>query len=174
MIIPIRELGDPVLRQPARDVTSFDAALRKLGDDMAETMFAADGVGLAGPQIGISSRVFVYALPDDEEVRLVANPELSQMEGSITSDEGCLSIPGPFYPTVRAERLTLTGTDVEGKPISVEAEGLLARIFQHETDHLNGKLYIDHLDEEGRKAVIAELRNIQIGLVEPRKKSRSG
>jgi peptide deformylase len=174
MIIPIRELGDPVLRQPARDVTSFDPALRKLGDDMAETMFAADGVGLAGPQVGISSRVFVYALPEEEEVHLVANPELSEMEGSLTSDEGCLSIPGPFYPTARAERLTLSGYDVEGNPIRVEAEGLLARIFQHETDHLNGKLYIDRLDDEGRKAVIAELRNIQMGLAEPRKKSRSG
>jgi peptide deformylase len=174
MIIPIRELGDPVLRQPAREVTEFDPTLRKLADDMAETMFVAEGVGLAGPQVGVSLRVFVYALPEEEEVRLVANPQLSDLEGVITSDEGCLSIPGPFYPTSRAERVTLWGLDLEGKEVRVEAEGLLARIFQHETDHLNGTLYIDRLDEEGRKSVIAELRNIQMGLTEPRKKSRSG
>src|SRR5262245_13950799 len=115
MIIPIRELGDPVLRQPAREVTEFDPMLRKLADDMAETMFAADGVGLAGPQVGVSLRVFVYSLPEDEEVRLVANPRLSDLEGLVTTDEGCLSIPGPFYPTVRAERVTVSGFDLEGK-----------------------------------------------------------
>ena len=173
MIIPIRELGDAVLRRAAHEVTSFDPALRKLADDMTETMFAADGVGLAGPQVGVSSRLFVYAMPEEEEARLVANPQLVLGEESITSDEGCLSIPGPFYPTARAEEVTLTGFDIDGNPIRVEAAGLLARIFQHETDHLNGTLYIDKLDEEGRKAVIAELRNIQMGITEPRKKSRS-
>jgi peptide deformylase len=173
VIIPIRELGDPVLRRKARDVTSFAPELRKLADDMAETMFAADGVGLAGPQVGVSSRLFVYALPDEDEVRLIANPDLELLDGSVISDEGCLSIPGPFYPTARAERVVLRGQDLDGREIQIEAEGLLARIFQHETDHLDGKLYIDRLDEEGRKTVIAELRNIQMGLAEPRKKTRS-
>jgi peptide deformylase len=169
VIIPIRTLGDPVLKTPAKPVKSFDDALRKLAQDMIESMYDAEGVGLAGPQVGLSLRVFVF---DDGETgpRFMANPELSDVEGEATIDEGCLSIPGPYYPTLRFEKIRCRGLDLVGEPYEVEAEGLLARIFQHETDHLDGTLYIDRLDDEGRRAVLAELRQIELGLVEPRKK----
>jgi peptide deformylase len=94
------------------------------------------------------------------------------MEDELTSDEGCLSIPGPFYPTTRAERVRIRGVDERGRPVEVEADGLLSRIFQHETDHLHGTLYIDRLDDVGRRAVMAELRQIEMGLAEPRKRRR--
>ncbi|MBI3648173.1 MAG: peptide deformylase [Actinobacteria bacterium] len=167
--MPIRILGDPVLKTPAKPVESFDRSLGKLAGDMVETMYEAEGVGLAGPQVGLSLRVFVF---DDGETgpMFMANPELSDGEGELTIDEGCLSIPGPYHPTSRFERVRCRGKDANGRTYEVEAEGLLARIFQHETDHLDGMLYIDRLDEEGRRAVLAELRQIELGLVEPRKR----
>jgi peptide deformylase len=169
VILPIRTLGDPVLKTPAKPVTSFDDALRKLAQDMIESMYAAEGVGLAGPQVGLSIRAFVF---DDGETgpRFMANPELSDAEGEVTIDEGCLSIPGPYYPTLRFEKIRCRGRDLAGEPHEVVADGLLARILQHETDHLDGTLYIDRLDDEGRRAVLAELRQIELGLVEPRKR----
>jgi peptide deformylase len=169
VIIPIRTLGDPVLKTPAKPVKSFDDALRKLAQDMIESMYDAEGVGLAGPQVGLSIRVFVF---DDGETGpgFMANPELFDAEGEITIDEGCLSIPGPYYPVLRFEKIRCRGQDLAGEPYEMASEGLLARIFQHETDHLEGTLYIDHLDDEGRRTVLAELRQIELGLIEPRKK----
>jgi peptide deformylase len=171
MIIPIRTLGDPVLKAPTKPIDIFDRALRQLADDMFETMYDAPGVGLAGPQIGISSAVFVF---DDGETgpMFMANPELSDLEGDVVIEEGCLSIPGPFHPTHRAAAVTCRGLDIHGKPLELRGDGLLARIFQHETDHLLGTLFIDRLDEEGRRAVLAELRRIELGLAEPRKRDR--
>jgi peptide deformylase len=165
--MPIRTLGDPVLREPAKPVERFDRALRRLMDDMVATMYEANGVGLAGPQVGLSSRLFTY---DDGETgpSFLANPELILLDGELMRDEGCLSIPGPFSPLGRAAAVRISGLDVDGRPVEVEAEGLLARIFQHETDHLDGTLYIDRLDEEGRRAVLGELRRIEMGLAEPR------
>jgi len=172
MLLPIRILGDPVLREPAKPVESFDRALRQLAKDMIETMYEAPGVGLAAPQVGISLQLFVF---DDGEhgPRFVANPELLDAEGEVTQEEGCLSIPGPYHPTTRAQRVRCRGLDAHGKPLDLVADGLLARIFQHETDHLRGKLYIDRLDDDGRKAVLAELRRIELGLVEPRGRRRT-
>jgi peptide deformylase len=172
VIMRIRTLGDPVLKTPAKPVETFDRALRKLAEDMLESMYEAQGVGLAGPQIGVSSRLFVF---DDGETgpMFVANPELSNAEGEIVVDEGCLSIPGPYHPTARAERIRCRGQDLLGRPLELDGEGLLGRIFQHETDHLDGVLFIDRLDDEGRRAVLAELRQIELGLVEPRKKPRA-
>lgn len=171
MILPIRTLGDPVLKTPAKRVERFDRSLQALCDDMLETMYEAEGVGLAGPQVGISLSLFVF---DDGETgpRSIANPDLLDAQGEIVTDEGCLSIPGPFYPTTRAASVRCRGRDVKGEMIEFKAEGLLARIFQHEADHLRGMLYIDRLDDEGRKAVLAELRGIELGLSEPRKKRR--
>jgi peptide deformylase len=171
--LPIRTLGDPVLRQPSKPVERFDRALRRLVEEMTETMYAANGVGLAAPQVGVSARVFTY---DDGETgpSILANPELTLLDGEVLHDEGCLSIPGPYHPTARTARVRVTGQDVRGRPIEVEAEGLLARIFQHETDHLNGVLYIDRLDDDGRRAVMAELRRIEMGLAEPRTRGRDG
>jgi peptide deformylase len=160
--MPIRTLGDPVLREPTRPVDEFDDALRRLAADMTETMHAAPGVGLAANQVGLSMACFVY---DDREghAGFIANPELSELEGEEEIDEGCLSIPGPYHPTTRALRVRLGGQDLEGRPLDLRAEGLLARIFQHETDHLGGKLYIDRLDDEGRRDVMRQLREIELG-----------
>jgi peptide deformylase len=173
VILPIRILGDPVLRQPAKPVTEFDRRLRALRDDMIATMYDAPGVGLAGPQVGVSLRLFVF---DDGETGplFVANPELVDMQGELLEEEGCLSIPGPYHETPRAARVTCRGQDIEGAPFEMTGEGLLARIFQHETDHLDGMLYIDRLDEEGRRAVMAELRRIELGLAEPPSRSSEG
>jgi peptide deformylase len=156
-IIPIRTLGDPVLRQPGRPFERFDDGLFRLVEDMFETMYDAPGVGLASQQVGVASRFFVY---DDGEGHrgFVSNPVLSDLEGEETRDEGCLSIPGPFYPTTRAMRVRVRGQDVDGSPIELSAEGLLARIVQHETDHTNGMLYIDRLDDVGRRDVMRQLR----------------
>ena len=164
--MPIRTLGDPVLREPARSVTAFDRALRTLRDDMVETMYDAPGVGLAGPQVGISLRVFVF---DDGESGplFMANPVLSDGEGELLEEEGCLSIPGPYHETKRYARITCSGQDVDGAPLQLTGEGLLARIFQHETDHLEGTLFIDRLDDDGRRSVLAELRRIELGLEDP-------
>lgn len=160
-ILPIRTLGDPVLREKARDVERFDRSLRRLVDDMFETMYAAPGVGLAAPQVGIASRFFVYD-DGDGHTGFVADPELADADGQEIRDEGCLSIPGPFYPTTRASRVTLRGCDLRGRALEIRTEGLLARIFQHETDHTNGGLYIDRLDEEGRREVMRELREHEL------------
>jgi peptide deformylase len=160
-IMPIRTLGDPVLKQTCRVVEAFDDRLRRLADDMLETMYDAPGVGLAANQVGLSLACFVY---DDREghTGFVANPVLSDLEGEEVREEGCLSIPGPFHETARALRVRLRGIDLDGDPIDVRAEGLLARIFQHETDHLNGMLYIDRLDDAGRRDVMRQLRELEL------------
>jgi peptide deformylase len=161
-LLPIRTLGDPVLRERARDVEAFDPSLARLVQDMFETMYEAPGVGLAAPQIGLALRLFVY--DDGEEARgAVANPALSDPRGEVTIDEGCLSVPGIYHPTARAETVCLIGQDIHGEPIAVEAEGLLARIFQHETDHLSGTLYLDRLPDEDRRRAMAELRARELG-----------
>jgi peptide deformylase len=169
--MPIRILGDPVLREPAKPVTTFDRTLRTLRDDMLETMYDAPGVGLAGPQVGISLRVFTF---DDGQTgpSFLANPVLSGGEGELLEEEGCLSIPGPYHETKRYARITCSGQDMDGAPLELTGEGLLARIFQHETDHLDGMLFIDRLDDEGRRSVLAELRRIELGLEDPPSKRR--
>ena len=157
----IRTLGDPVLRERALPIERFDDALRTLAGDMIETMHAAPGVGLAANQVGLRLACFVY---DDREGHegFVANPELSEHDGEDTMDEGCLSIPGPYHPTSRALRVRLVGKDLHGRSIDIAAEGLLARIFQHETDHLNGMLFVDRLDDDGRRDVMRQLRELEV------------
>jgi peptide deformylase len=171
MIVPIRTLGDPVLREHAKPVSDFDRKLRRLSDDMLETMYAAPGVGLAGPQVGITLRLFVF---DDGQTgpTFIANPVLLDPSGTVVEEEGCLSIPGPYHPTPRSERIRCRGQDVKGQDLEMDGEGLLARIFQHETDHLDGMLYIDRLDETGRREVLADLRRFELGLQEPRARRR--
>jgi peptide deformylase len=160
-LMPIKTLGEPVLRERARPVERFDRSLGRIVADMFETMYAAPGVGLAAPQVGVSMRFFVY---DDGDGRtgFVANPELSGPAHPELADEGCLSIPGPFHPTERAMELRLRGRDLDGSELDIRAEGLLARIFQHETDHLDGVLYIDRLDDAGRREVMRQLREIEL------------
>ncbi|WP_210481094.1 peptide deformylase [Naasia sp. SYSU D00948] len=154
-ILPIRITGDPVLHEPAEPVTRFDDELRTLVADMYDTMFAAPGVGLAAPQVGVPLRLFVYNYPDEQgnERRGVAiNPELwispppTGEADEDTESEGCLSVPGERFPLRRADRALLRAVDLDEKPFEIEASGWFARIFQHEFDHLNGVLYVDRLE----------------------------
>jgi peptide deformylase len=160
-VLQIRTLGDPALRRECAPVQRFDGWLRRTVDDMFETMYAAPGVGLAANQVGIGMRFFVYD-DGDGHGGFIANPELSELEGTDGIEEGCLSIPGPFYPTPRALRVRLRGQDLGGEPLELRAESLLARIFQHESDHLDGGLYIDRLDDEGRRDVMRQLRELEL------------
>lgn len=148
--------GSPVLHTPALPVTVFDDDLFTLIDDMFETMYAAPGVGLAAPQVGVNKRMFVYSYLDEQDVEhtgVVINPELfitpttTEPLDLEAEAEGCLSVPGERFPLRRAERAVLTGVDQHQQPVRVEAEDWFARIFQHEFDHLNGVLYVDRLTD---------------------------
>jgi peptide deformylase len=138
---------DPVLRERAKEVTKFNANLHKLLRDMAETMYDARGVGLAAPQIGILKRVIVVDVGDEHGLIEMVNPEIVEREGEQIGPEGCLSIPGINGIVRRAQRVVVKGQDRDGNPFTVEAEGYLARAFQHEVDHLNGVLFTDIADE---------------------------
>lgn len=160
-VLPIRITGDPVLHTPAAPVTEFDDELRTLVDDMFETMDAAPGVGLAGPQVGVPLRLFVFGWTDDEDVlhRGVAiNPVLWISPASVEEldedeeAEGCLSFPGERFPLRRAQSALLRAVDLDGEPFELRADGWLARIFQHEFDHLDGVLYVDRLTHPYGKA----------------------
>lgn len=149
----IYTLGEPVLRRPAKKVSQFNKALQELVDDMVETMHSADGVGLAAPQIGISQRIIVVQLPEEYEHPLagrlfaLVNPEIvERSEEEEVENEGCLSIPNIIGPVRRSLRVTVKGKDARGRPTRVEAEGFLARAFQHEIDHLDGILFIDRVE----------------------------
>lgn len=145
-VLPIRTLPDPVLRQKAKRVRTIDGSIKKLIADMLETLHADPGrVGLAAPQIGVSLRVIVIGIPDEEDIILV-NPEIVRRQGERLVGEGCLSVPRYMGQITRAETVTAKGRDASGKEIRVKAEGLLAQALEHEIDHLNGTLYIDHLE----------------------------
>ncbi len=155
-IRPIRLFGDPVLRTPADPVTTFDAELRKLVKDLSDTMMDAPGVGLAAPQIGVGLRVFTYFV--DDVLGHVINPTLTLTGEVEIDDEGCLSFPGLAYPTSRSFGAVARGFDMHGEPITIEGTGTLARCVQHETDHLDGVLFIDRLDAAQRKLAMKEIR----------------
>lgn len=145
-IMPIRTLPDQVLRQKAKRVRTIDSSIKKLVADMRETLHADPGrVGLAAPQIGVSLQVVVIGLPDEEDIILI-NPEIVRRKGERLVSEGCLSVPGYIGQINRAESVTAKGRDLSGKEIRIKAEGLLAQALEHETDHLNGRLYVDHLE----------------------------
>ncbi|MDT3443444.1 peptide deformylase [Pseudofrankia sp. BMG5.37] len=177
-ILPIRVLGDPILRTPADPVTVFDDRLRRLVDDMIETMYAAPGVGLAAPQVGVGLRLFVFdtdwqpnrpdrheddADADDQprrrQPRVVANPVLELGPGEQTDQEGCLSVPGYHYATTRAASAIVRGVDAHGEPVEHSGTGLLARCLQHESDHLAGTLYLDRLTGLTRRSAARALRD---------------
>jgi peptide deformylase len=155
----IRVFGDPVLRQIASDVTNVDGALVKLTQDMIQTMYDAPGLGLAAPQVGVQKRLFVYDLHDGEGAKVLVNPIIKESRGEWSYDEGCLSIPDMSYEIVRPKEIHLTGYDLDGNEISVEADELLARLYQHELDHLDGKLLLDYLDETQKAEAMRTLRN---------------
>jgi peptide deformylase len=145
-VLPIRTVPDPVLRQKTRKVSSIDKSVKKLIADMRETMHAEPGrVGLAAPQVGVSLRVTVIGLPEEEDIILI-NGEIVRRKGKRLVNEGCLSIPGYVGELYRAETVTAKGLDIKGKEVRIKAEGLLAQALEHEIDHLNGVLYIDHLE----------------------------
>jgi peptide deformylase len=163
MIYPIVKYGNPVLEKPTEPVTAFDEDLKKLVSDMFESMYAAHGVGLAAPQIGISKRLAVVDITfkEDPEAKLVlVNPEIIHTEGRHTQNEGCLSIPEFREPVTRARKVTIRAQDVNGKYFEKTGEELLARAFLHETDHLNGKLYIQHLSALKRDMMKRKIRKL--------------
>jgi len=143
-VLPIRSVPDPVLKQKAKKVHAIGGSIKKLIRDMLETMHAEPGrVGLAAPQVGVPLRVIVIGMPEEEDLVLI-NPEIVRRRGERIIDEGCLSVPGYFGQIKRAESITAKGRDRDGKEVRLKAEGLLAQALEHEIDHLNGTLYIDH------------------------------
>lgn len=153
---PIRLFGDPVLTTPADSVTQFDKELRTLVKDLEETMLHAPGAGLAAPQIGVSLRVFTYYV--DGELGHLVNPSLDLGAEVQEGEEGCLSFPGIYYDTPRAMRAVATGMNMYGDPVNVEGTEMLARALQHETDHLDGILFIDRMNRDQRKLALKAIR----------------
>jgi len=153
-MLDIYTLGEEVLRESCDPVKTFDNALKVLVDAMFETLTEADGVGLAGPQVGVNQRLFVIDIRGEEK-RAYINPQIleTSME-QVPYEEGCLSIPGVWHDVVRPAKVTVQAQDVNGKAFVVHAEGLLARAIQHENDHLNGTLFIDHLPDEEKEKVV--------------------
>jgi peptide deformylase len=163
MIYPIVKFGDPVLEKPSATITKFDDDLRKLADDMFASMYAAHGVGLAAPQIGISKRIAVIdvTFKEDPEAKIVlVNPEIIHVEGRITSNEGCLSLPEFREKVTRPRKVTARAQNLKGESFEVTGEELLARALLHETDHLNGKLYISHVSALKRDLIKRKIRKL--------------
>jgi peptide deformylase len=169
VIQPIRLFGDPVLRQRAIEVVDFDKELRRLVEDLTDTMLDAPGAGLAAPQIGVGLRVFTWHV--DGEMGHLVNPVLDLSEEEQLGPEGCLSIPELSFDCRRALSVVAKGFDLHGEPVRIEGSELLARALQHETDHLDGVLFIDRLDDETRKAAKKAIRESEwFGLEAPRVK----
>lgn len=157
-IRPIRELGDPVLRTPSDEVTAFDGWLAALVRDLEDTVDHPGRAGVAAPQIGVNVRAFSYNV--DGRIGHMVNPVIVERSEEVQDgDEGCLSVPGIWAPTVRALRCVAEGFDVTGAPLRIEGEGLMARCLQHEVDHLDGKLFLDRLTGDARKAALRALRD---------------
>lgn len=156
--LPIRTYGDPVLKQQTKEVLEIDSSIVSLCDEMIRVMHEAPGVGLAANQIGISKRIFVYDIGEGPKV--VLNPKITGSDGEWTYEEGCLSVPGLFWPIVRPKIVHLEGTNLDGNLISIEGDELLGRVFQHELDHLNGILLIERLDADQLSLAKKELRQI--------------
>jgi len=168
-LLEIRLYGDPVLTEVSAPVNRFDAELARFGDDLLETLRAAHGAGLAAPQVGVLKRMFAYDIPADEETGehpfgVLVNPVITRREGEQTGDEGCLSFPGLYYECTRAVAVTLAANDVHGQRLELDGEGLLARCFQHEIDHLDGVLFIDRLSRGDRKRALKQWRERELDL----------
>lgn len=154
----IRVVGDPVLRQRAEEVVDIDERLVRLADDMLETMYDAPGLGLAAPQVGVQKRFFVYDLGAGDGGQVLINPVVTESDGEWEYLEGCLSVPGMAFEIVRPARVHVTGVDLDGNDVSFEADELFGRLIQHELDHLDGVLLLEHLDDEQRRDAKRELR----------------
>jgi peptide deformylase len=173
-ILEIRQFGDPVLREHAAEVTEFNAWLGHFGNDLLDTMRAAHGVGLAAPQVGVLLRLFAYDVPRSEDAEdgddvervsgVLVNPVITRREGEQTGLEGCLSFPGLYYDCTRALEVTVQAQNVTGERLQLSGEGMLARVFQHEIDHLDGVLFIDRLARSDRKRALREWRERDLDL----------
>lgn len=153
-MLDIYTLGEDVLREECSDIKEFDESLKILADAMIDTLEEADGVGLAGPQVGVSKKIFVVHIRGSEPMVFI-NPSIvgTSIETGVY-EEGCLSIPGVYHDVIRPVGVTIQAQDLNGKPFTIQADGVLARVIQHENDHLHGKLYIDHLEERERERVV--------------------
>ena len=160
--LAIRTYGDPVLKRRASKIEDIDGKVAKLAEVMVETMHDAPGVGLAAPQVGVQKRLFVYDVNDEPLV--VVNPAISDSRGEWEYEEGCLSVPGLSYRITRPKEVHLTGYDLDGNEVSIEADELLARVFQHEVDHLDGILLVDRLEPDHRREALRVLRERTLGL----------
>jgi len=154
----IRVFGDPVLRKVAEEVTDIDGKVARLAEDMLETMYAEPGLGLAATQVGVQRRVFVYDVGDGPNT--LVNPIIAEGHGEWVYEEGCLSVPGLSWDIVRPKEIHLTGYDLDGNEVSIEADELLARLFQHELDHLDGVILLDRLDIDTRKEAMKTVREL--------------
>jgi len=173
-VLPIRIYGDPVLRQRAVEILKVDDSVVKLVSDMFDTLKQENGLGLAANQIGVLKRVFIVNLShvkEGEKPFAIINPVMLDKSGEIIGEEGCLSVPGIFEDVVRAKRVTFKGIDISGKEITIQAEDLLSRVMQHELDHLNGILFIDHLSKIKREQIDSKLNKISEKSLEVKKSS---
>lgn len=160
----IRLIGDPVLRQRAAEVTDLNGALARLAEDMVTTMYEAPGLGLAAPQVGVQKRLFVYDVGDGPQA--IVNPEIREARGEWAYDEGCLSIPGMSFELVRPKEVHLVGYDLDGNELSIEADEVLARCFQHELDHLDGVLMTERLDDDQKVEAKRAVRELMMARAE--------
>ncbi|MDE0803647.1 MAG: peptide deformylase [Acidimicrobiales bacterium] len=172
----IRVVGDPVLRAAAAEITDIDGRLVKLAGDMLETMYEAPGLGLAAPQVGVGKRLFVYDLDPEhrDDPKVLVNPQIVESHGEWTYEEGCLSIPGLSFEIVRPKEVHLVGRDLDGNEVSVEADELTARLFQHELDHLDGVLMTERMDPDTKKRALREIRAMRDRLEEPPSSASKG
>lgn len=155
----IRIFGDPVLKTQAAEITDIDGKLVRLADEMLQVMYDAPGLGLAAPQVGIQKQLFVYDVGDGP--RTLVNPRIGESSGEWVYEEGCLSIPGLYVEIVRPKAVLLTGRDLDGNEVEIEADELTARLFQHELDHLHGTLMFERMTPEQRREALAEWRRMQ-------------
>lgn len=163
-IFPIRTFGDPVLRMEAKPVRDIDDSLRSIVESMIETMYEAPGVGLAANQIGVSKRVAVFDAQDELGARVMINPEIVETEGEVEFEEGCLSVPGHYWEITRPAFARVKALDLEGNVVEYAGDGLMARVLQHEIDHLNGLLLLDAMPKRMRKRALKEIRVEGMGL----------
>ena len=157
-ILSVRKYGDPVLRRRALPVDEVTPEVRTMIANMTETMYEEVGIGLAAPQVGISLRLIVLADEQGRSVQALVNPAIIEQGGEVTSEEGCLSIPGVFAPVARAAWVKVEARDVDGKPVAITARGLRARVLQHEIDHLDGVLFIDRVDPMTRDRIKRKIK----------------
>ena len=158
----IRIVGDPVLRQRANEVTDIDGKLAAVVEGMTGALYEANGLAVAAPQVGVLKRVFVYDMHEGDGPKVVVNPKITESSGEWSYEEGCLSVPGLWWEIVRPKEVHVTGIDLDGNDVSFEADEIMARMLQHEIDHLDGVLLLDRLEEDQRKEAKKAVRQLQM------------